>query len=565
MTATALSSSPHPVDSAADYRDLCIRAAQEFLHTIVVVDDRATYGEQEKVTQLVEPSFGSSSTEFSDEPDDFEPGNASLDVSVLTDASADMGLTCAVLRPTQDEQDNGTLHRRLVRAARRADVLVLDWQLNDASDGQAALELLSEVTAADQQGQGRLRLVCFYTSHPDLEGVFRSIRECLGGSVLASSGPEDPSRWLNCGCMRVVLLAKPGGLRSDGEMSDLQVEEGDLPQKLVEEFATLTSGLVSNVAVASLAAVRADAHRLITRFGVNLDKPFLSHRFYEGGPESEELVVRLVADEIKSLLDSADVRRWLETKAIAHWAEQHIADQVELKVKKNNVVISRDDLINVVSGDDHRGFFEVTNQAKAGHKFNLGKEYRESITGILSPGESAEALDYDFARLTCLARNDPSPFPGDRTPILTEGTVVRGRRGQEKVYLLCSMPLCDTVRVGDERPFPFVPLKSVLSTDRYDLVALSPEGERLYLAFGAGKHYDTVRHTFAGDSGGVVRSKRRSGKVEQFVFFDVEGKPWVWVAELRFQHAHRKLNDLGAAASRVGLDEAYSLRAASQR
>jgi len=565
MAATKMSSSLHPVDSALNYQDLCIRAAQEFIHTIVVVDDRATYGEQEKVTGLIEPNSGSAFSESFDDSTDFELGGASLDVSVLTDASADIGLTCAVLRPSQDEQDDGTLNRRLVKAARRADVLVLDWQLNDAVDGQAALNLLSEVAAEDQLGQGRLRLVCFYTSHPDLESVFQSIEGHLGTAVLSSSGPNDSSRWLDCGCMRVVVLAKAGGLTIDSVHSNLQVEENDLPQKLVEEFAVLTAGLVSNVAVASLAAVRADAHRLLTRFGVNLDTPFLSHRFYEGGPESEELLVRLVSDEIKTLLDSADVRRWLEPKAIALWAEQHIADQVELTVKKKTALISKDELVQAISGDRHRGQFEVTNQAMAGHKFNLGREYKETITSILSPDVSAESLDYDFARLTCLARNDPSPFPGDRTPILTEGTVVRGRYGQEKIYLLCSMPLCDTVRVGSERPFPFVPLKSVGPADRYDLVALSPEGQRLYLAFSTGKHYDTVRHTFAGDESGVVRSRKKSGQLAQFVFYDSSKKPWVWVAELRFQHAHRKLNDLGAAASRVGLDEASILRAASQR
>ncbi|MFI6851763.1 response regulator receiver domain [Streptomyces sp. NPDC050416] len=566
MTATTLSSLVHPIDSAENYRDLCIRAAQEFLHTIVVVDDRATYNEQEKVTQLVEPEFGGASDEPLEElAPEFEPGGTTLDVSVLTDASADIGLTCAVLRPNQDEQDDGTLDRRLVRAARRADVLVLDWQLNDAGDGQAALRLLSEVTAEDQVGQGRLRLVCFYTSHPNLDEVFLAIRDQLGDLVISSSNAEETSRWLNCGCMRVVVLAKAGGLSLEGNNSRIQLDEGELPQRLVEEFAALTSGLVSNVAVASLAAVRADAHRLLTRFGAKLDRPFLSHRFYEGGPESEELVVRLVADEIKTLLDSADVRRWMEPKAIAHWAAEHIADKIEFKIKKNDVVMSKEDLINVVTGDSHRGVFEVTNQAKAGHKFNLGKEYKESITAILTSDGSAELLDYDFARLTCLARNDPSPFPGDRTPILTEGTIVRGRNGREKVYLLCSMPLCDTVRVGDARPFPFVALDSVSSTDRYDLVALSPEGERLYLAFATDKHYDTVRHTFAGDEGGVVRSKKRPGKVPQFVFFDTDGKPWVWVAELRFQHAHRKLHDLGAASSRVGLDEAYILRTASKR
>ncbi|MGW1958687.1 response regulator receiver domain [Streptomyces sp. NPDC001935] len=568
MAATALSSSVHPVDLAQDYRDLCIRAAQEFLHTIVVVDDRAEYGAPEQVTLLVEPGssdVADATGEGLKNPE--SPPGAVLDVSILTDASADIGLTCAVLRPSQNEQDDRTLDKRLVRAARRADVLVLDWQLNDEKDGQAALRLLAEVAAEDRQGQGRLRLVCFYTSHPDLEGVYQSVRDQLGASVVSSSSADDTQLWLNCGCMRVVFFAKAGSLSVGTIAPDLQLEESELPQKLVEEFADLTSGLVSNVAVASLAAVRADAHRLITRFGDALDRPFASHRFYEGGPESEELLVRLVADEIKSLLDGADVRRWLDAKSVRHWAVQSISDKIELKIKKKEVVISKEDLVEVVAGDAHRGKFEVVNQLDSSHRFNLGKEFKESITSLLAGGASPEMLDYDFARLTCLARNDASPFPGDRSPILTEGTIVRGRSGQEKVYLLCSMPLCDTVRIGKSRAFPFVPLKSVQASARYNLVALSPEGERLYLAFATDDHYDLARHTFSGDSGGVVRSVRRAGagRPDQFVFFDASGKGWVWVAELRFQHAHRKLNDLGAASSRVGLDEAHTLRKASDR
>ncbi|WP_245687118.1 response regulator receiver domain [Streptacidiphilus griseoplanus] len=567
MAAGGMSSSAHPVDSARDYADLCMRAAQEFIHTIVVVDDRATYGELEAITSLVEPGAVIAAEDSFDEPAGIAPGGASLNVAVLTDASADIGLTCAVLRPREEEQRDGTLHRRLVRAARRADVLVLDWQLNDESDGQAALRLLSDVAQEDKRGQGRLRLVCFYTSHPDLDGVFGAVERHLGEAVLSSSGPGQAYRWIDCGCMRIVVFAKAGGITADIAVPAIALEEDELPQKLVEEFASLTSGLVSNVAVASLAAVRADAHRLLTRFGSSLDEPFLSHRFYEGGPESEELVVRLVADEIKSLLDSADVRRWIEPTAIRHWAQRYLPDQIKLKPKKGERILSKVELVKVLEGGAYYGSAEVTNQVNTGNKFDLGKEYKDSVTEILiNEGGDAERLDYEFARLTCLARNDSSPFPGDRSPILTEGSIVRGRNGQQVIYLLCSMPLCDTVRVGAPRAFPFVPLKVVTSADRYNLVALSPEGGQLHLAFAPSNHYDIVRHTFAGDPGGVVRSRRRKVRDrEQFVFFDVDEKPWIWVAELRFQHAHRKLNELGAASSRVGLDEAHILRNAGRR
>ncbi|MEU5382717.1 response regulator receiver domain [Kitasatospora cineracea] len=568
MAAGGMSSSAHPVDLASSYANLCVRAVQDFLHTIVVVDDRATYGDSDVITSLVEPSSGSESVEYLADQEDVGTGGASIDVAVLTDASADIGLTCAVIRPRVEEQHNGVLERRLAGAARRADVLVLDWQLNDEPDGEAALRILQDIAEADSHGQGRLRLVCFYTSHPDLDGVFESVSSRLSAKILSSSPLGSSSRWLDCGYMRVVIFAKSGGLTASIGTPAISVSENDLPQKLVEEFAVLTSGFVSNVAVASLAAVRSNAHRLLARFGSDLDHPFLSHRFYEGGPESEELIVRLVADELKSLLDAADVRRWVDPKAASLWAEAHIPDQLSFKSKKRERVLSKSEAIRAVADGGHYGRFNTVNHVNDGDKFDLGKEFGESLTEILiGDADRARLLDYDFARLTCVSRNDSLPFPGERSPILTEGTIVQGRSGADKIYLLCSMPLCDTVRVNEPRAFPFVPLKAVASDDRYNLVALSPKGERLFLAFSPGNHYDLVRCTFAGGEGGVVRSSRRTmgENGEKFVFYDTAGKPWIWVAEVRFQHAHRKLNELGAASSRVGLDEAHTLRSASSR
>ncbi|MEH0519419.1 response regulator receiver domain [Streptomyces stelliscabiei] len=559
----------HHVDDARNYFDLCLRAAQEFLQTIVVVDDRATYGKAEEISNLTMPLSGAAPErgETADEEIDAELGSGSaLDVAALTDASADLGLTCAVLRPRTQEQHDGTLDRRLTKAAQRADVLVLDWQLNDEPGGEAALRLLSDVANDDQKQPARLRLVCIYTSEPDLDRVCEAVKNKLGSAVVRCSGSTEKDIWLDCGCMRVVILSKAGGLGSSGKKSSSVVSEEELPKRLVREFTHLTAGLVSNVAVTALAAVRQDAHRLLTRFGKSLDPAFLSHRFYEGGAESEELLVRLVADEIKSVLDGADIRRWTDPQAIRLWGEENLPQSASLAAGKTTRTLNKDSLLSVIIGEDYYGSLRLADSAKPSEFFDLGKVSKNSITDLLvDDPELAAELDYDFARLTCLARNDALPFPGKRSPILTEGTILRGRIGQERTYILCAMPLCDTVRIDNPRAFPFVPLKAVGPKDRYSLVALSPEGNRLYLAFSPKNHYDIVRHTFAGDATGVVRSKRsKTPYGERFVFSATGGRPWVWIAELRFQHAHRKLHDIGAASSRVGLDESHVLRMAAK-
>lgn len=558
---------PHHVDLASDYFDLCLRATKEFLHTIVVVDDRATYGDPEMVTVLAPPSGADlPEGEFTEELADFGTGSgSSLDVSTLTGASADLGLTCAVLRPREDEQHDGTLDQRLVNVASRADVLVLDWQLNDEPGGEGALRLLQEIIEDDQKSPARLRLICIYTGEPNLDRIHEAIKKRLASEswIFSEAGAED--RWMSCGFLRVVIIPKIGNLGS----KEGSIDEGRLPARLLEEFTQLTAGLVSNLAVAALASVRRHAHRLLTRFNSRLDPAFLSHRFFAGGAESEELLVRLVADEIKSVLDGVDVRRWVGPSAVELWGTEHLPNETALPGKTARYV-SKATLLDVIAGDDFYGVKDVTDSRNHGDSFNIGKN-RTTITGLLTESEADPSdLDYEFSKLTCLARNDSFPFPGTSTPSLTEGTVIRGRNGPEKIYLLCAMPLCDTVRLANKvRSFPFVPLKLASADSRYNLVAHGPEGERLYLAFSPDNHYDLVRQQFTGDTSGSVRAKRsffrKDGtEYERFVFYDANGRPWIWIAELRFQHAHRRLNELGAASSRVGLDESHVLRMAAR-
>ena len=52
----------------------------------------------------------------------------------------------------------------------------------------------------------------------------------------------------------------------------------DLPERLVQDFAAMTEGLLPGIALTSLTAVREGAHRVLDQFCADLDPAFLAHR-----------------------------------------------------------------------------------------------------------------------------------------------------------------------------------------------------------------------------------------------------------------------------------------------
>ena len=178
---------------------------------------------------------------------------------------------------------------------------MLDWHIANDS-GAAATGIIEGILADDKKRGGRLRLIVIYTGEQDLRG------KCLTPlqTKISSLTPVDENDLaLQNGDTRIIFVKKGSGSeKKDG------IEEGELPEMLLKEFAAMTLGLLANAAMASISAIRLDTHRVLARFHRRLDGPYLAHRALLKSPEdAEQFAIDLVSDEIRHVLESGRVGR----------------------------------------------------------------------------------------------------------------------------------------------------------------------------------------------------------------------------------------------------------------
>src|SRR5581483_8644624 len=102
------------------------------------------------------------------------------------------------------------------------------------------------------------------------------------------------------GVIRLVILGKPSKKRVAAFIPYQVDDDAELPERAVKEFASMTTGLVSNVAVVALAEIRKATHRLLTRFGSELEPPYLAHRALLAPPsEGNDQLLPLIVSEIE--------------------------------------------------------------------------------------------------------------------------------------------------------------------------------------------------------------------------------------------------------------------------
>ena len=251
--------------------------AARFLQTVVVLDDGAYMRPAEAPPAVVEPD---EDVAIPEEPEEGEraPANPAatpinaLDAQTLITGFAKQGLVCAVLGPHVDEDGS----EATVRASRRADIVILDWQLGD--HGERAKDIIQKIIDDDAAEGGRVRMIVVYTASLDLEAA----RSAVAGELAGFEAIDRPGGVLALGTRQSRIL-----FVSKGKTSEIggRIEEAQLPTRLVEEFVEITKGLLSNVSLGSIAAIREETHRMLARFHRGLDSAFLTHRMLLVSPE----------------------------------------------------------------------------------------------------------------------------------------------------------------------------------------------------------------------------------------------------------------------------------------
>jgi len=528
-------------ENSKTFTELSQEVAEKFLHTVVFVDDQAGFKKKERPTRLEKPGRGGGQGKDAQENSN-EENTHELDAKKVIDVFASKEMVCSVLKPDEDEDPLGIA----IKAAKRADVLILDWQIY-GDDGEKAMAIIGNLITSDLSKNPRLRLIIIYTGEPNIGAISEKIKE----KHCDNFNKIDDGFAFSQGHLRIVIFAKDGA-KVPGEYSDRVISIEDLSGRVIDEFAKITAGLVSNVALRSLAVLRDNTHRIMGRLGPEMDPPYLAHRALLPNPgDAMNHVVDIIASEFHSLLDTYEVGEKANLGAIEAWVDM-----------KSGEGASFDNDIKPVSLE-HICEWQKVGIEKSDWCRNLsnkkqGNIYKTLTQTFCAEGVDATELDYRFAILTSL-KNRHEGF--EHRPILTLGTIIKSESSESSnesgKFWLCVQPRCDSVRIQGARNFFFLPLEVVDGGTKFDLVLEDKENKfkKLRIHY---KIYESANFKFAPDGSEeqVIRAKEENGK---FVFYATETR-FEWVSELKSEHAQRIANDFAAKLSRVGLDESEWIR-----
>jgi hypothetical protein len=585
---------PQPNPAPDSFFNVSKKIAKSFLQSVVVVDDQATFDEakpeetpkQELITPTIRGGRGIDPDTRLTEPQDVgqsnpvgpsvtasEPISEVLNVKRLNDCFAESGLVCCVLKPTEDE--TALIANKADHIARRADIVVFDWLLSKKEQaGATALNSIHAILngdlgeSTDPSPRSRTRLIAIYTSLLELDKIVEETQIFLQGKGLNFAKEENDEFSLLKDGAKIVFYRKNRGLKPPVLVQARTVSEDELIDRLIDDFTKMTYGLLSNIALDSLGALRDNTHRILRKFERRLDAPYVTHRtMVTPSDEAQQHPVPLLTAEFNDVLEDCGVDKHASLEMIDKWLNHQI-ESGEIILKNKIANLSADQLkialIDIVkNGVDAEFLKHKENGALPAWKTELGKvksgDANSAITKLLINDDTASSRDLDFAILTTMRSRYEKP-----EPMLTLGTIVAKTEGNIDKYYICIQPVCDSVRLKQDTVFPFLKLHDSADPnddgkikENFDIV-VKDNGTYKKLRTNL-KPRDILLATLKHQPSEEIRAEQNVGG--PFVFKTLDHEPDLrWVGDLKFAHAQRVANDFAREISRVGLMESDWLR-----
>ena len=533
-----------------DFMDLSIKVAKSFLHTVVFVDDQATFKDAQQPTTLTPPKRKSKTENGSHKL--YHRSAHPLNAKMVMDEFASKGMICSVLKPIEGESPLENVEQ----AAKRADAFILDWKINN-DDGETARKIINMLISLEDSEYSRLRLIIIYTGETNIDSISASIKEKITDKFDTDFSSDDNNFAFYKGHLRIAIFAKKETPVNPG-FEDRVISIADLPEKLSIEFAKITSGLVSNVAIESLSVLRDNTHLFLSNLESEIDPSYLAHRALLPIPDdAKNLAVDIIASEFHSLLENFEVGDITDINAIDAWLRMNKSDKsFPLNGPWGDIELTCEDICKCQRIGIER--FDWKPHLTKDKQKILKKNVHKTLTQTFCNDEDDfQESDYKFAMLTSVK----NLYNGSRSPILTLGTILKEEPGDlndNEKYWLCLQPRCDCVRIEGSRNFFFLALNKVEGGNNFDVVIKIGKSEYEKLKINQ-KIYKASYLEFSSNSidDKVIRAKKEG---DFFVFKTIDGLVFRWISELKNEHSQRIANNFAANISRVGLDESEWLR-----
>lgn len=513
----------------------------------------------ERVTPTVEVA-----EEFEEELEAGDDFYHSLNAKQLTDAWSEREVICGLYRPEPSED----MVDRAIKAASRADIVILDWFLVGSSSVKAK-EIIVELIKGDLADRGRLRLLSIYTSQPGITTIANEILDAVEAEAELKGFLQVRGTVLEGRNIRICILNKP---QTVGNSDVDKVSEPDLPSRLLTEFIHLTNGLLSSFSLHSIAAVRRAAHHIVTVFKEGLDGAYIGHRCAIGEPDdARELAVDMVLTQLRNVIAVDEMVDGCMDEAVLNaWVDQKSGDGFSVSANLHAPVAIVKKL--VLKGKKAIAETKGTLVDDKGAVVAKSTILPENVGALFYPSaEAAWDNHLEFARISSFKREafGLTQLPRGFKPTLTLGSVIKilGPKNDAEVaayaglvseYYVCMQPRCDSVRLDGMTGFPFQTAEA--STSVFNMVVKErglSTGTPLLVS---GKLSQVSIFKFAPDSKTLlVQGVERNG---DYIFTDDHGREFVWLGDVRDLKAQQDASALAASVHRVGLDEHEWLRLA---
>ena len=427
----------------------------------------------------------------------------------------------------------------------------------------AASKIIADIIRADDKQNGRLRLIAVYTGDKTNNKILDKILKAIPQKLRDAHDFQKNSLKIESkNGVRIVCLFKAHGVRLWDSRKANQVREDKLPTRLQSEFANLSEGLLSNVALATIASIRSSTHHVLSKFSGQMDGPFFHHRALIANPEDAEgYAVDIVLSELKGAIDKRQVAA---THAGPGAIEARIpeiakgAETLTLHYEKNGKPCTFDlhaDLCAKIITDGLRHVPETERP----QNFPGNKVFEQNLSTLFNTDrETARSQMHQFAALTGVRANPGSRLckSGHWFPSLGLGTIVQDKDG---IYLMCLQASCDSVRIKEEGNFLFVPLVSEDNKPEHVVpVPLSRHAHKFeYIGLSTSEaSYRVVRSIkFSACQDTETVNAKKIRNRPGFHFEDTEGGFYLWIADLKRRRALRTVQRLGQSMGRLGFDE----------
>lgn len=461
--------------------------------------------------------------------------------------------------------------------AQKADIVILDWFIDlieehqgdtidleeDATDDDVRGKYTKEVITSiiDKIDNDSLKLVVVYTGETNLVEIVNEIGSLTQNAIINEENCE-----VFISNVKILVRAKSNNDEQPDQrfkhltgLQDKVLNYHSLPTFVLEEFAKMTAGLLSNFVLKALTILRNNSSKILGLFDKNLDPAYLSHQsLITHKEEANELLVELLKDAIGSLLKYEDVNKILDSEFIEDWLKANIVEKEKSIIKSNGEVDSTKKylrnieflmsilkLSSLTDKEYKQEYEKLMNLNKTG---DFWIKHHISYFSDLKVTELSE-ISKKFAILT---HHKSLYIPTPYVPHLSLGSVCQSK----KSYYVCIQQRCDSVRVfeAEGRRFLFIPL--VKSESKFDVI--TPDGVKLRIS---DKSYSLRTVKFVGDDNGLVKANLIGNEYYfQQKYTEEHDEKFRWVFDLKDLHAQSIISGYSSQISRVGIEESEWLR-----